>query len=96
MFDSAYSPSISTTDAEIQRKLVSFQSNANNKARRANADYAATERDASEVRRANADYAATERDASKVWRANADYAATKRDATKVRRGTMPPPNARCE
>ena len=31
VFDSAYSPSISTTDAEIQRVLVSFERNARNK-----------------------------------------------------------------
>jgi hypothetical protein len=62
---------------------VSFQRNARNKARRANAGYAAIERDANKdskrARRVNADCATTERDARKnakrARRANADYSA---------------------
>jgi hypothetical protein len=86
-----------TKDAEIQRQLTIFQRNFRNKARndrniarRANADYFATERDAKRAKRVNANYLATERDAIRTRQANADDAATERNAnTKTRRAKRP-------
>jgi hypothetical protein len=42
------------------------------RSRRANADYATSERDAKRARRADADYATSERDAKRAQRADAD------------------------
>jgi len=50
MLDSAYSPPTSTTDAEIQRKLMNFQGYARVIKKRANKDNAATEHDANKGR----------------------------------------------
>jgi hypothetical protein len=80
VLDSAYSPSTSTADAEIQQWRLNFQREVRIIQKRAHDDYAATERDANKARRANANYSATKRDADKAWRVNEDYAAAKRDA----------------
>jgi hypothetical protein len=97
VLDSAYSPSTSTAEAEIQQWRLNFQRKVRIIQKRAHEDYAATERDANKARRVNEDYAATERDANKARRANANYSATKRDADKAWRSastrTMRPQNA---
>jgi hypothetical protein len=64
------------------------------RSRRADADYATSERDAKRARRADADYSTSERDAKRAWRADAgqknlrpkaDYSTYERGARRVRR-----------
>jgi hypothetical protein len=70
MYDLAFSPPASTADTEIQLKFVKFQGNIRKIKKRANEDYAATERDANKKWRADEDYLATERDVNRAWRGN--------------------------
>ena len=55
------------------------------RARRADGDYATSERDAERARRADGDYSTSERNAKRVRRADAYYATSEGDAKRARR-----------